>query len=119
MSPEKKAVTQTLIDELSGMYAGEDMRKQLQSMKIASGVKEQDRNVDMTGRKIDLNETLRQGEFDLDKKAYKNTKDELNTAENLGYLNIGLSGLTGLGAMHQKKKKAKTLEDIAKEISRS
>jgi hypothetical protein len=36
MPPEDKAVTKTLVDELSGLYAGADMQKQLQAMRFAT-----------------------------------------------------------------------------------
>ena len=37
----------------------------------------------------------------------------MNTAENLGWGNIGLSALSGYADMTQRKKRAKTLQDIA------
>jgi hypothetical protein len=113
MSPEKKAVTQTLVNELGGIYAGADMQKQLQAMRIASDVKRQDRHADISERKFDLSSTLRQGEFDLAEDAYKNNKSDMRTAENLGWGNVALSGLTGYANMRHKKKQSKTLADIA------
>ena len=116
MSPEDKAVTQTLVNELSGIYAGADMQKQLQAMRLASDVKRMDRHADLSERRFDLSSTLRQGEHDLKQEAYKVNKDEMQTAENLGWANIGLSGIAGYSDMKYKKKQAKVLQDIATDL---
>ena len=117
MSPEKKAVTQTLVNELSAMYAGEDMQKQLTAMRQASTDKARDRSYEMGRGRLDLSRTLGEGELDLAREGIKYAKDEADTAETLGYLNIGLSGVSGLSDIHHKKKQTKLLESLASKFN--
>ena len=117
MSPEKKAVTQTLVNELSGMYAGDDMRKQLNAMRQATVDKAHDRSYEMGRDRLDLSRTLGEGGLDLTRKGIDYAKGEADTAENLGYLNIGLSGLAGISDMHYKKKQTKLLESLASKFN--
>jgi hypothetical protein len=108
MPPEQKAVTQTLVDELSGMYAGTEMEKQLQAQRIALGVDRQEHDIKM-----------RTADLDLTDKNLDFAKDSGGTAEKLGYANIALSGLSGYTDMKQRKKYAGMYEDLIGAITKS
>jgi len=110
MSPEKRAVTQGLIDELSGIYADADMKKQLSAMRSASIGKEQERSLELGRERLDLSRS--EGRYDLAKDRYRHEKDMSDTAEILGWGNIGLSGLTGYGDMKHKKKMTKLYQGL-------
>jgi hypothetical protein len=77
MSPEDRAVTQTLADELSGLYAGEDQQKQIQAINFAIGKKarEDDRR-------------LQSGRLDLSKKGLGLSREGLELDRDY----LGLSG---------------------------
>lgn len=103
MNPGDKAVTQVLVNEWDGLWGGKESEKQLQAMRIASGVRGQEGSLALSRRDLDL--------------SHKNVdfmKDSADTAEMLGYANIGLSGFMGYQDMRQKKKYAKIFEDFAK-----
>ena len=106
MSPEDKAVTQTLVNELHGIYADVDMRKQLAAMNQASRSKQMDRHYDLSKERLGMREDIQDFE-----------KDQLKTAEGLGWGNIALSGLSGYADMYHKKKQSKGLQNIIKSIS--
>lgn len=112
MQPEDRAVTQHLIDSLSGAYAGADMAKQLQAMKAASLEKERERSLDLAGRRLDLAKTLGEGRLGLQKDYADTRRSENKTAENLGYANLALSGLTGYTDYRNKKNLTKKLSRL-------
>jgi hypothetical protein len=105
MSPEDKAVTQTLVNELHGLYADQDMRKQLGAMKQATMNKRMDRDVALGERRLGMKQD-----------AYDFEKDQSKTAENLGWGNMALSGLAGFADMQNRKKHAKNIEGLAKDV---
>lgn len=105
MSPEDKAITQTLVNSLHGRYADADMRKQLNSMRQASMNKRIDRDLELANERLDLKED-----------AVDFRGDQNKTAENLGWANIALSGLTGYADMKNKKKLGVSIQDIIKNI---
>ena len=102
MSPEDKAVTQTLVNELHGLYADADMRKQLGAMRQAAQNKRMDRSLELSGGRLGLREDA----FDMQ-------MGQNRTAENLGWGNIALSGLTGYADMQNRKKLGRSLDRIA------
>ena len=102
MSPEDKAITQTLVNQLHGRFADADMRKQLSSMRQASMNKRMDRDVELSEKSLDLR-----------KDAIDFRGDQGQTAENLGWANIALSGLSGYADMKNRKKLGKSLQDFA------
>ena len=136
MSPEDKALTQTLVDELDGMYADKDMKKQLQSMRDATTSKRMDRRaelgrsrLDLSGelgrgrldlrgelgrKRLDLNQLTGQQGLDMRSNVYDFEKDQNDTAELLGYGNIALSGLRGYADMQYRKKLADELTGLGK-----
>ena len=101
MNPEDKAVTQTLVNELHGLYADADMRKQLGAMRQASMDKRMDRSLELGEGRLGMTEDI----YDFQKGQYK-------TAENLGWGNIALSGLAGYADMQHKKKLSGSLQDF-------
>jgi hypothetical protein len=130
MPPEDKAVTQTLVDELSGLYAGADMQKQLQAMRFATQKKSREDELRVQRGRLDLSKQglgiskdyldlsgeLRGRRQALAEEEFDYGKDAADTAQNLGWANIGLSGLFGYQGMRDKKKEAqrwKTLMEQA------
>lgn len=113
MSPEDRAITQTLIDELSGLYADADIQKQLQAQRIALGVKEGERALKLGKQRLDLAGELGRGRLGLARKEFDYSKDANKIAEMLGWGNIALSGFSGWQNMRQKKKEAADLKPIA------
>ena len=105
MSPEDKAITQTLVNSLHGRYADADMRKQLNSMRQAAMNKRMDRSLELS-----------EGRLDLEKDAMDFGEGQNQTAENLGWANIALSGLTGYADMKNRKKLGVSIQDIIKNI---
>ncbi|GAH00188.1 unnamed protein product [marine sediment metagenome] len=95
IDPSKRAVTQTLVNELEGLYAGEEMQKQIRAQQIALRGDRQKHNIKMGEKDIALSE-----------KNIDFMKDSSNTAELLGYGNIALSGYMGYSDMKQKKEEA-------------
>ena len=107
MSPEDQAVTQVLVNELHGRYADVDMRKMLGAMNQASRNKQMDRSYELGRGRLDLStESGRKG-LGMKEDIYDFEKDQYKTAENLGYANIALSGLTGYADMRNRKKLSK------------
>lgn len=102
MDPSRKAITRGMIDDLTGMYAGADMQRQLQAMRQASVEDERESRLD-----------LMQGRHDLAKKQYEHQEDVDRTAEILGYANIPLAALSGYGDMKSKKKMAGLYQGLA------
>jgi len=113
MSPEDKAVTQTLVNELHGLYADADMRKQLQAMRIAAADKQRDRNYELSRERLDLAGELGRGRQGMAEDAYDFQKGQNRTAENLGWGNIALSGLRGYGDMKYRKKLSEELRGLS------
>jgi len=116
MSPEKRAVTQGLIDELSGIYAGRDMQKQLDAMKMAATDKARERSLGLAEQRLGYRADLQDDRYDLAKKTYKHEKDMGDTAELLGYANIPLSALTGYGQYKHKKKLTDLYTGLASKV---
>ena len=102
MDPQDKAVTQTLVDQLSGMYADRDMQRQLQAMRIASEGKQRERDV-----------RLAEAQQNISQESFKNQRDANRLATNLGWANIGLAGLRGYADLVNKRKIAGQLSDLA------
>ena len=113
MSPEDKAVTQTLVDELLGLYADADMRKQLGAMRQASTDKAMDRSYELSRDRLDLAGELGGSRLDMNEDVLDFEKDQHDTAETLGWLNIGASGLRGYADMKNRKKMAKQWNSLA------
>ena len=112
MSPERRAVTQGMIDELGSVYADADMQKQLAAMKSAAIGKSQERALELGGERLAAKRELSEGRYDLRKDTYEHQKDMSDTAEILGWGNIGLSGLVGYGDMKHKKKMTKLYQGL-------
>ena len=112
MGPEDKAVTQTLVDELAGLYAGADMQKQLQSMRIASDVKEGERAENLASKRLDLSGELGRRRLGMAERDIDYSEGANRTAEMLGWGNIGLSGLSGYLNMRDKKKQAARTQSL-------
>jgi len=104
MNPEKRAVTQGLIDELSGIYAGADMQKQLEAMKVAATEKNRERSLGLAEKRLDYRSDLSDQKHDLARKTYRHEKNMGDTAEILGWANIPVSGLVGYGQYKHKQK---------------
>jgi hypothetical protein len=116
MNPEKRAVTQGLVDELSGIYAGADMQKQLAAMKTAATEKSRERSLGLAQQRLDYREDLEGDRYDLAKKTYRHEKDMGDTAEILGYANIPLAGLTGYGQYKHKQKLTDLYTGLASKV---
>jgi hypothetical protein len=107
MSPEDQAVTQVLVNELHGRYADADMRKMLGAMNQASRNKQMDRRYELGRGRLDLDKELGGKRLSQKEDIYDFEKDQYKTAENLGWGNIALSGLTGYADMRNRKKLSK------------
>jgi hypothetical protein len=106
MGPEDRAVTQTLIDELSSLYAGADMQKQLSAMRAGTQKTMHEDQLKSKRQRLDTSRELSEREMALAEKDIEYNKDAAREAEILGWGNIGLSGLFGYQDMKQKKKMA-------------
>jgi hypothetical protein len=129
MGPEDRAVTQTLVDELSGLYAGADMQKQLQAMRFATGKKAEEDERRLQGQRLDLSKEglglsreyldlsgeLRGRRQALAEKEFDYGRDAADTAQLYGWGNIGLSGLSGYLNMRDKKKRAGQIKSLMKQ----
>ena len=107
MSPEDKRINQFLIEELHGIYADVDIRKQLGAMRQATMGKRMDRSVSMASERMGMAEDV----LDFEKGQHK-------TAEMLGWGNIGLSGLRGYADLLNKKKLTKELGGLTAWIAK-
>ena len=116
MGPEKRAVKAGMIDELASAYADADMRKQLMAMKSAAIGKSQERALELGRERLETGRELSEGQYDLRKDIYRHDKDMSDTAEILGWGNIGLSGLLGYGDMKHKKKMAELYQGLMDRI---
>lgn len=91
-----------MVNSLHGRFAGADMRKQLDSMRQAAMERAMDRDYD-----------LARGHLGHEADTYGFEKDKGDTAETLGWVNIGLSGLEGYAEMMNKRKEAKQKISLA------
>ena len=112
MSPEDKAVNQVLIDEMHGMYADADMRKQLNAMRQSTVDTSRTRAYELAKDRQELSGELGTRRLDMAQDAYKFDKDQNKTAEMLGYGNIGLAGLSGYADMVNRKKLSGQLSSL-------
>ena len=112
MSPEDKAVNQVLIDQMHGMYADADMRKQLNAMRQSTVDTSRTRAYELAKDRQELSGELGTRRLDMAQDAYKFDKDQNKTAEMLGYGNIGLAGLSGYADMVNRKKLSGQLSSL-------
>jgi hypothetical protein len=119
MDPEDRAVTQTLVDELSGLYAGADMQKQLQAMRFATQKKAQEDTTRLRSQSLDLSKELRGRGQALSEKEFDYAKDQADTAQLYGWGNIGLSGLSGYLNMRDKKREAQRWKTLAEQYGKN
>ena len=112
MDPSRAAVTQVLLDELGGLYAQDDIQKQVQASRMALRRDAQDKSIDLGGRRLELSGELGRGELDISKKNIDFMKKSGGTAEALGYGNIFLSGLAGYSDMKRKKEEAAWFKNL-------
>jgi len=113
MDPQDRAIASTLIDELDAMYAGQDMKNQLQAMRSAALEKERDRRYNLAKESFDYQKQMGETELDMAKDAQKYAKNQMKTAQNLGWANVGLSGLFGASDLMNKRGMAKKYKSLA------
>jgi len=122
MGPERKAIFNTILADTQ--FADEEMRSYLAGADLAARKLAQNRNVELTGKRLEQSKDLA-----LQNLAFANTqanrrsrlakneldfaKDEANKAETIGYLDVGVSGLSGLADLKEKKNRAKQLRSLA------
>ena len=108
IDPSKRAIIQTLIDELGGLYAGEDMQKQLQAQRIALQGEVQDKSLELGEKDVALS-----------RKNLKYMKKSGKTAEALGYADIGISGLAGYADMRRKQQETDFYKSLIDRYSKA
>ena len=113
MSPEDKAVNQVLIDEMHGMYADADMRKQLDAMRQSTIDTSRTRAYELAKERQDFAGNIGTQKLNMAQDEYDFDKSQNKTAEMLGYGNIGLAGLRGYADMVNRKKLAGQLTGIS------
>lgn len=116
LGPEDKAITQTLANELSGLYADADMQKQLQAIRFATGAKEGERALKLGQQRLDLSKLLGEGSLGLARKQLSYDKSTGKTGEMLGWGNIALSGLMGWQDMKYRKEEAERDKALMKKL---
>ena len=124
LDPTRKAILDTVIADEA--FADADMRNRLAMMQLAAQKTANQRNIGLNERRIGLQE----GElafkkdradvgYDMASDKFRMDRNDANLAENLGYANIGLSGLRGYTDLKEKKRKTKQLQDLASLFKRS
>ena len=124
LDPTRKAILDTVIADEA--FADQDMRKRLAMMQLAAQKTAHQRNIGLNERRIGLQE----GElafkkdradvgYDMASDKFRMDRNDANLAENLGYANIGLSGLRGYTDLKEKKRKTKQLQDLVSLFKRS
>ena len=113
MDPQDRAVASTLISELDSVYADKDMKDQLAAMRAAAVEKEQDRRYDLAKEGFEFSKQMGEADLSMAKDAIKYGKNQNDTAENLGYWNMGLSGLFGATDLMKKRNMAKKYKSLA------
>lgn len=105
MSGDNKALTRILTSQLATKYAGQDIAKEIEALRMAATDTERERNLQLNEQRLGLRRDM----LNLDKKSGRE-------AEVLGWGNIGTSTLFGIGDLYQKRQQAKQLEDLSKFI---
>ena len=116
MDPQDRAVASTLIGELDSLYADRDMKEQLRAMDAAALGKERDRQYDLSKERFEFSKKMGEADLGMAKDARSFMKDSQKTAENLGWANVGLSGLFGVSDMMEKRKKANRYESLMEKL---
>jgi len=103
LSPDRKALLDTAI--LDQNFADQDMRKELQGIKLASQKQQQDRSVDLNDRRFHANQDYRNETMDFQ-------DDQMDKAEMLGMANLGLTGYFGYQDMKRRKEREGQVQDL-------
>ena len=126
LRPEQRAVVGTVFSQAEGEWADEDMRNRIQSMQAASRETNMDRSLDLGEKRLALREkslgynkelsdeqlALSKSKLGLRQQAYDFGLKQDRAAETLGWLNLGASGLTGLGEYAKGVKQAEELQQM-------
>lgn len=123
LDPTRKAIMDTVIADEA--FADRDMRNRLAMMQLAAQKTANQRNIGLNERRIGLQE----GElafkkdradvgYDMALDRFRMDRSDANLAENLGYANMGLSGLRGYTDLKEKKRKTKQLNELIGTITK-
>lgn len=97
MSPEQRAVLSSA--SVDKRFGSEAMRRRIAGMKAEA-----------TRRAREQDIGLRRGMLGLEERKFKAYKSELPSLKRLGYAEVGVAGLTGLGGLMMQRSQAQNLE---------
>jgi len=93
LGPEQKAIFDTI--EADEVYANQEMRQYLQGIRLANDRTARDRDYSLRTRDADWR------------------KDQADKAQKVGWANVGIGGLAGIGDYMNKRKETKHLKTLA------
>ena len=111
LDPTRRAILDTVIADEA--FADEEMRNRLAMMTLAARKQQQNRNLTLNEGEMSYRKDRADARHGLASEKFNIAKDDADLAENLGYANIGLSGLRGYTDLREKKRKTKALRDLA------
>jgi hypothetical protein len=123
LDPTRQAILDTVIADEA--FADREMRTRLAMMKLAAQKTANQRNLDLNERRIGLQEgrlahdkARADARYGIAEEKFDISKGQSDLAENLGWANIGLSGLRGYTDLREKKRKTKYLQDLARSFEK-
>ena len=116
LDPTRKAILDTVIADEA--FADQDMRNRLAMMQLAAQKTANQRNLDMGEKRMAFNKERADVGYGLASEKFNIDKSDSNLAENLGYANIGLSGLRGYTDLKEKQRKTKQLNELIGTINK-
>jgi hypothetical protein len=125
MGPERKAIFDTIAADTE--FADREMRSYLIGADLAARKLAQQRNVELNDRRLKQNRELSEKRLAFDKrrsdqgyrlkrKKLDYSKDEAGKAETIGYLNVGVEGISGLADLKEKRRRSRDLRSLAKNV---
>lgn len=122
MGPERKAIFDTIVADTQ--FADQEMRSYLAGADLAARRLAQQRNAELAQKRMAQRKEFAQDELRYNKRRAnqgyrlrKNrldfTSDEAGKAETIGYLNLGVQGVSGLADLKEKRRRAKDLRSLA------
>jgi len=111
LDPTRRAILDTVIADTA--FADQDMRNRLALMNLEARKLSQTRDIDLREKQMALNKQRADQNYNLAQNQMDFSKDEADTAENLGWFNIGTGALGGLGELAQKKRQEKMYRGLA------
>ena len=118
MDPTRQAIVDTVIADET--FADQEMRNRLAMMRLAAQKTANERSLSLGEGRLALGEKRlafdkqrADARYDLAGEKFDIGKDDSATAQNIGWVNLGVSGLQGYNELKEKKRKAKRDEDLA------